>query len=250
MPRYFLRVQYLGTAYRGWQFQPNLPTVQGTLNAALEEILRHPITSLGCGRTDAGVHGRGQVMHFETHVQPGENFLKHLNHLLPPDISASAFMVSPIPGAHVRFSALWRKYRYYVHFGKNPFLHHTSLRLRYRPRPELLTACAAALQGEMDLGAFAIQQAGHKHTRCRIDFAHWHFGEDQWYFEIQADRFLRGMVRMLTGSMLRIAHRNEDINEFLQYLNNPQGIMARPMAEPQGLTLWETGFPEGFFLNK
>jgi tRNA pseudouridine38-40 synthase len=245
--RYFLKVRYEGSNYAGWQFQPNQKTVQGEINEALEKILGHPIASMGCGRTDSGVHARNQYMHFETGHGITKNFLQHLNTLLPDDISALQLMVSNSENGHARFSAQWRKYRYYIHFRKDPLLRHTSLRLRFQPCREGLQACTALLQGRHDFGAFGIKKDRSKTTICTVHEASWHFEEEQWYFEIQADRFLRGMVRMLVGSMLRISRPGEGIEEFERYLNYPGEGMARPSAEPQGLTFWDAGYPEGFF---
>lgn len=245
--RYFLKVRFQGTCFSGWQYQPGHRTVQGEINNALQEILGHPIASMGCGRTDAGVHAMNQYMHFETHSPISKNFLPHLNTLLPEDISALNLMVSNTENGHARFSAKWRKYRYYLHFRKDPLLRFTSLRLRFNPCQEGLLACAELLKHHHNYAAFGIKKDLSKTTFCHIQEASWHFGKEQWYFEIQADRFLRGMVRMLVGSMLRICRPGQGIEEFAHYLQEPNAGMARPAAEPQGLIFWDAGYPEDFF---
>jgi tRNA pseudouridine38-40 synthase len=254
MSRYFLKILYQGTQYSGWQIQPGIKTIQGEIAQALSTILGHSVDTMGCGRTDAGVHARAQVMHFDTNKELNPTFLRHLNFLLPKDISAHSLSVSSIENAHARYSATWRHYRYFVHFQKNPFLHSCSLQLPYSPNKAILTECAQLLIGTHDFGAFGKKKLKHKTTICTVYEAGWHFFEEQWYFEIRADRFLRGMVRMLVGSMLRIARDNSDCSEFHRYLTHPEAMMARPSAEPQGLTFWDAGYPENFFqehnLNK
>jgi tRNA pseudouridine38-40 synthase len=254
MSRYFLKVLYQGTLYSGWQFQPGFKTVQGEIAHALQTILGHPVDTMGSGRTDAGVHARGQMMHFDTNKELNPNFLRHLNFLLPKDIAAHTLSISPTENAHARYSAIWRQYRYFVHFEKNPFFQATSLQLPYSPNQAILTECAQRLIGTHDFGAFGKKKLKHKTTICSVYEAEWHFQEEQWYFEIKADRFLRGMVRMLVGSMLRIARDYSDASEFHHYLTHPAGVMARPSAEAQGLTFWDAGYPENFFqelkLNK
>lgn len=247
MNRYFLKIKYQGTHYCGWQIQPGKKTIQGEISKALEEILGHSVPTMGSGRTDAGVHARNQLLHFDTDKPLSPNFLSHLNFLLPQDIAASDLCRGTLENAHARYSAIWRQYRYYVHFCKDPFLHNYSLRLHYLPNADLLKQCAALLPGTHDCAAFGKKKNKNKTTYCTIQKASWHFEAEQWYFEIKADRFLRGMVRMLVGSMLRIARYQSDISEFRQYLEKPDGLMARPAAEPQGLCFWEAGYPEGFF---
>jgi tRNA pseudouridine38-40 synthase len=247
MSRYFLKILYQGTLYSGWQIQPGIKTVQGEIAHALQTILGHPVDTMGSGRTDAGVHARAQIMHFDTDKDLSPNFLRHLNFLLPNDIAATILLISSNKNAHARYSATWRQYRYFVHFEKNPFFQATSLQLPYSPNQRILTECAQLLFGTHDFGAFGKKKLKHKTTICTVYEANWHFMDEQWYFEIKADRFLRGMVRMLVGSMLRIARDHSDCSEFAHYLTHPEALMARPSAQAQGLTFWNAGYPENFF---
>jgi tRNA pseudouridine38-40 synthase len=118
--RYFLTLSYLGTHYSGWQVQPNAPSVQATLEAALATLLRQPIEVTGCGRTDAGVHARYYVAHFDAEGDLPPTFLRGLNGILPPDIAIHD--VRPVhPEAHARFDAFERSYEYHVAMRKDPF---------------------------------------------------------------------------------------------------------------------------------
>ena len=201
-----LVLEYDGTNYHGWQTQPDLPTIQDTIEASLAKLTKIPIQIIGAGRTDTGVHAEGQVANFHTDSQiPVIAFQKGLNALLPRDIVVcSAKEVSP--EFHARFSATRRRYRYTILNREYPsaLLRQTSY--CFSTEIDVLRAndLCQTLVGTHDFSSF--QKAGSDRINpvCEIYEAHWRKKEPYVYFEIEADAFLRGMVRAITGTVLAI----------------------------------------------
>lgn len=164
MQRYFITFAYDGTAYHGWQIQPNGNSVQEELQKALSTILRQNIEVVGAGRTDAGVHARRMTAHFETEANFDCAQLAYkLNRLVPRDIAI--YDVYPVDAdMHARFSATLRTYHYYIHTRKNPFLRHYSCELHYPLDFELMNEAAAHLLAVDDFGAFCKAQIGRAHV--------------------------------------------------------------------------------------
>ena len=201
-----LVLEYDGTNYHGWQTQPDLPTIQDVIEESLAKLTKTPIQIIGAGRTDTGVHAEGQVANFHTDSQiPVIAFQKGLNALLPRDIVVcSAKEVSP--EFHARFSATRRRYRYTILNREYPsaLLRQTSY--CFSTEIDVLRAnnVCQTLVGTHDFASF--QKAGSDRINpvCEIYEAHWRKKEPYVYFEIEADAFLRGMVRAITGTVLAI----------------------------------------------
>ena len=174
MPRYFLRFSYDGTAYHGWQVQPNATSVQQQLDRALTTLLRAEIHTTGAGRTDTGVHAACMVAHFdvETAIADLERMVDKLNRLLPPDIAVSDLR-EVAPTAHARFDATARTYHYYVYMGKQPFLRHFATRLYFRPDFERMNAAAQILFEYTDFTSFSKLHTDVKTNICHIKQARW-----------------------------------------------------------------------------
>ena len=186
--RYFVTLSYDGTNYHGWQVQPNGISVQGELQRVLSTLLRQEIAITGAGRTDAGVHARVMVAHFD---YEGEVDCKQLaykmNRMLPKDIAVSK-VEEVAPDMHARFSATERTYHYYIHTRKDPFKRAGRILMEYE-----------------DFGAFCKAHSDVKTTLCHVTRAEWiQTGETDWYFVISANRFLRNMVRAVVGTLIDV----------------------------------------------
>lgn len=215
MQRYFLYFKYDGTAYHGWQSQPNGNTVQDELQRALSTLLRGEVQVTGAGRTDTGVHARMMVAHFDI---DGEldcpQMVYKLNRILPRDISAD-MLVKVADGMHARFSALSRTYHYYVHRHKDPFLRAYSCLLTYPLDFDVMNRAAAMLLEYDDFAAFCKSHTDVKTTLCKVTEARWvKDGEYSWHFVITANRFLRNMVRAVVGTLVDVGRGRVTLDEF------------------------------------
>ena len=229
--RYFITLSYDGTRYHGWQVQPNGVSVQEELQRALSLLLRQEIEVTGAGRTDAGVHARMMVAHFDyadanvnLNAQPTINcqlstlncqqLAYKLNRLLPQDIAVQK-VEQVSDEMHARFSATARTYYYYIHTAKNPFLRHYSCEMHYQLDFDLMNKAAAMLLEYDDFGAFCKSHTDVKTTLCRVTKAEWHQkGPSEWYFEITANRFLRNMVRAVVGTLIEVGRGRLSLNDF------------------------------------
>ena len=213
--RYFVTFSYYGSRYHGWQIQPNGDSVQAQLQRGLSLLLRQEVMVTGAGRTDAGVHARMMVAHFDFPTSLDEKQLAYkLNKLLPGDI-AIAGVRQVEENLHARFSATSRMYRYYVHTAKNPFLRNTSCELHYPLDFNKMNEAADMLKRYDDFGAFCKAHADVKTTLCKVTVARWHqTSPTTWYFEIRANRFLRNMVRAVVGTLIDVGRGRLTMEDF------------------------------------
>ncbi|MEL6659342.1 MAG: tRNA pseudouridine(38-40) synthase TruA [Bacteroidota bacterium] len=245
--RYFLQLSYDGTNYHGWQRQPNVISVQEALEQALAKVLKHPVALIGCGRTDAGVHARAYIAHIDVAHELEVDFLSKLNFTLPDDIGVQR--VWPVArGLHAQFSALQRTYHYHVHTRKNPFQARFST---YLPVP-LTELDWDAMQGAAQLLLEHTEYRGcckvpdrHDSTICQVTAATFiRTADDAFYFSITANRFLRGMVRLLTAQLLDIGQSREAVEDFSQRLERAERPKRFVYAAAQGLSLDSVRYPE------
>ena len=215
---------YDGTRYHGWQIQPNGVSVQEKLQEALSTLLREPIVVTGAGRTDAGVHARMMVAHFdwEGAVIDGQQLAYKLNRLLPYDIAVSK--VEPVSEEmHARFSAKSRMYRYYIHTVKDPFQRAYSCEIHYPLVFAKMNEAAQILTTYEDFGAFCKSGADVKTTFCDVTKAEWvQTSPTTWYFEIRANRFLRNMVRAVVGTLIEVGRGRLSIDDFKKVIEGKQ----------------------------
>ena len=220
--RYFITLSFDGARYHGWQIQPNGPSIQEKLQWALSTLLREDIQVTGAGRTDAGVHARMMVAHFDFSGEwEGQRQMLDciqlaykLNRLLPQDIAVQK--VEHVSNdMHARFSAIARTYHYYIHTVKDPFLRTTSCELHYPLDFDKMNEAAALLLTYDDFGAFCKAHADVKTTLCKVTAAQWHqTSPTSWYFEITANRFLRNMVRAVVGTLVDVGRGRLSIDDF------------------------------------
>lgn len=206
MPRYFLEIAFDGTPYRGWQRQPEDPSVQEEVERALRTTLQLPeLFVVGCGRTDTGVHATEYFLHFDapTDRTVDERLVHRLSSMLPESIGVKR-MINVADDAHARFSATERGYKYLVHRSKDPFLSGRS-HLLYPPLDiDAMNAACRALIGRQDFSSFCKAGADTRTMLCDVRLAVWEALPNGYCFRIRADRFLRNMVRAIVGTCIRI----------------------------------------------
>jgi len=248
MFRYFLRLSYEGTAYSGWQIQPSAKSVQQTIEIALSKYLKQKISIVGCGRTDTGVHARSYYAHFEINKESlSDKFLFHINHVLPSDIAIhEVFKVDP--ETHARYSANERLYRYYIRTDKsafnNKFIYQYHLTERFDF--EKLHDSARLLSDYGDFFTFCKSNSGVKSTECELHHAKWIISPDTPFrmtFEIKANRFLRGMVRLVVGMSLNVAEGKLSLREVKSSLESKQRLQRDWSVPAHGLFLEEIAYP-------
>jgi tRNA pseudouridine38-40 synthase len=244
MQRYFVQVAYRGTAYNGWQFQPNAPSVQETIERCFSKVFGNTaIPIVGCGRTDAGVHAKSYFFHVDLpQVWDEQHVCFKLNRMLPPDISAiQAMKVSA--EFHARFHATKRTYRYFLHQQKDPFQLDQSWYFQQDLDMNAMNLAAARLLGTKDFGSFSKLHTTVKTNICTVYHAEWVQTNNQWYFEISANRFLRNMVRAIVGTLIEVGLGNltlEDIDSIIEAKDRGQAAVSVPA---HGLFLWEIEYP-------
>ncbi|MDB5117889.1 MAG: tRNA pseudouridine(38,39,40) synthase TruA [Mucilaginibacter sp.] len=248
--RYFIELAYDGINYHGWQLQPNAIGVQEVLNKALTTVLRAPIETLGCGRTDTGVHAKEFFAHFTPQPPEGgvfdklvlSNMVRSLNSILPRDIAIKNII--PVhEDAHARFDATLRSYEYHIHFNKDPFKNGYSWLLRDEPDLALMNEAAKIIMEYTDFSCFSKSNTQVKTNNCKIAKAEWVRENDGIVFKISADRFLRNMVRAIVGTLLMVGHKEmepEAIRDIIQSKNRSNAGTSVPAC---GLYLTEVKYP-------
>lgn len=225
--RYFITLSYDGTRFHGWQVQPNGISVQGELQHALSLLLREDVQVTGAGRTDAGVHAKMMVAHFDSEQDIDTRQLTYkLNRLLPQDIAVQK-TEHVADDMHARFSATSRTYYYYVHTAKSPFDRHYSCELHYPLDFEAMNRAARLLLDYEDFGAFCKSHTDVKTTLCHVTCAQWHqTSPTTWYFEISANRFLRNMVRAVVGTLIEVGRGRMTIDDFRRVIEGKRRTEA------------------------
>lgn len=248
---YFLSVSYVGTVFHGSQIQGKTPTVQLALNEALSVLLRKPIATFGASRTDEGVHARQNFYHFSWPIPLENDFLYRLNALLPFEISVNKLLLpARQESANARFDALSREYCYRLYKEKSPFLLKRAFFYPYKINQEVLETTAALLLGTHDFTSFSKRKTQSKTFVCTIEKAEWHFSESEFYFEVRANRFLRGMVRALVTTQLQVARNKMSLDFFGGLFEKKDCRLADFSAPGYGLYLEKINYPEGYFLEK
>ncbi|MCL2098297.1 MAG: tRNA pseudouridine(38-40) synthase TruA [Bacteroidales bacterium] len=240
--RYFIYLSFNGAHYHGWQQQENAATVQEALNRTLSVLLKEDIQTLGAGRTDAGVHARNYVAHFDSerlaYLSERLNVVYKLNCILPDDICIHR-IVPVHDTAHARFDARLRIYKYYVHLTPNPFVHEFSTYIPYNLDIAKMNEAAAKLREYDDFSSFARLHSDNKTNICKILQAEWEEKGDNLVFTIAADRFLRNMVRAIVGTLLEAGRGKITVSDFAQIIERRERGAAGTSAPAKGLFLEE-----------
>jgi tRNA pseudouridine38-40 synthase len=247
--RYFFYISYKGTNYHGWQAQPNANTVQAEINGALSTILQCKIETIGSGRTDAGVHAKMQVFHADILEMAEIEALPHkLNSLLPPDIVVEKLLVVE-KDAHARFDAQDRSYEYHISFKKSPFMANEYLFLPKKPDFDQMNLACQILPGDQDFTSFSKVKTDVNNFNCNLTKAEWQFNEEKAVFYVTANRFLRGMVRALVGTLLDVGYGKTSLNDFTNILMVKDRTAAGQSVSPQGLYLCDVRYPSKVFIK-
>lgn len=234
--RYFIHLAYKGSAYHGWQRQPNASSVQQTLEEALAKILRSECPLTGCGRTDTGVHSSSYYAHFEYFGARELNaeFIYHLNSFLPHDIAVFGILKTD---KHARFDASSREYKYFIARQKNPFSHGESWLITNPLLEEQMQIAASHLLQYDDFTSFARLHSDNKTNICKISRADWEFSDKRYIFTVKADRFLRGMVRAMVGTLIDVGRGKITPEQFCRIIEARDRAAASSAAPPDGLFL-------------
>ena len=243
MKRYFLTVRYRGTNYAGFQVQENAPTIQGEIEKVMGIFLRRPVELTGSSRTDAGVHALMNCFHFDHDEDLHSDMLYNLNAMLSNDIVLTGLWLVP-ENAHCRFDAIGRRYGYYIHNIKDPFSGDRSWYIPYKMDPILLAKSAAMLIGKHDFTSFAKRNSQVNNHICTLSMCSWEEFPTGWKLNIQGNRFLRGMIRGLVGTMVKIGREKMSLDEFAVVLESKDNTMADFTAPAHGLFLEKVDFPE------
>lgn len=239
--RYLLELAYDGTNYHGWQVQPNANTVQAEVNKALSTILREEITTLGSGRTDTGVHAEQQFVHFDTEQQLTDKLIQQLNGISPNDL-AFYNIKSVHPDFNVRFDAVSRAYRYRIESIKNPFLLHQYYRYHKPVNVAAMNQAAKILLEHTHFECFSKVHTEVKTFHCTIMQAEWQQEGNKLEFYIKANRFLRGMVRAIVGTLLEVGLGKITEQQFREIIESNDRNKAGRSVPPEGLFLVEVNY--------
>lgn len=241
MARYFLEVAYKGTAYSGFQSQQNANTIQAEVEKAFAILQKQEIEMTGSSRTDAGVHALQNFFHFDYEGSMSPQFVYKINAILPPDIVVKS--VTPVSNeAHCRFDAVSREYRYYIYQHKNPFLDDRAYYFPYKLDIGRMQDAAEIVKKYSDFTSFSKRNTQVKTFQCYLLESKWFYVDNCLVYNVKANRFLRGMVRALTATMLRLGRGKIDIEEFQQIIEAKDCTKASFSVPAHGLFLEKVEF--------
>ena len=243
---YLIYFQYLGFRYHGWQKQPNSTSVQETIEQAFSTILGQEMELVGCGRTDTGVHASQYFAHFDFSGNFPEGFLRRVNKFLPADIAIR--QIFPVAeNAHARFDAIRRSYEYHLVFEKNPFETQTAWHfyLGKTLSLEKLNEAASLLLGFGEFAPFCKSNHDAKTMQCTMHRCEWLHDEaaGRLVFHISANRFLRGMVRLIVGMCVNVAVGELELEEVRQAMQQQRPLAKSWSVPAHGLFLSEVKYP-------
>jgi tRNA pseudouridine38-40 synthase len=247
--RFFIYLSYNGGAYHGWQYQPNGISVQEVLAKALSTVLRADTEVIGAGRTDTGVHARLMVAHFDTDFEIADiiQFAAKLNSILPNDIAVSK-VCEVKPDAHARFDAVSRRYEYHLVTQKSVFKQGFAARFSENLDFIAMNEAAGILIDYTDFTSFSKLHTDVKTNNCAIKKAFWEQRNDCWVFTIEADRFLRNMVRAIVGTLLDVGRHKISVAEFRAIIEAKNRCKAGASVPACGLYLVDIQYPDHIFV--
>ncbi|WP_421942596.1 tRNA pseudouridine(38-40) synthase TruA [Pedobacter sp.] len=243
--RYFIQIAYDGSLYHGWQIQPNAVTVQELLDKSMSTFFRQPIETLGCGRTDSGVHATDFYAHFDIENISEDKVLAAvggINAMLPYQIAAKR-IIPVADEAHARFDATARAYKYYIHFEKDPFKLNRSWLLKDKLDIALMNDAAKELLNYTDFSCFSKSNTQTFTNNCKIVRAQFEEENGSLVFTIEADRFLRNMVRAIVGTLVRIGKKEINLEDFKHIIDSKNRSNAGQSVPACGLYLVKVGYP-------
>ncbi len=234
-------MSYDGSAFHGFQAQPNAITIEGTIESAMSTYFRESIDISGSSRTDRGVHARQNTAHFDIERKITEKDLYHINSILPDGI-----VILKITEAeadfHARFDAQYRIYDYYIHNFKDPIRRSYSYFFPYRLEVDLLHLTADLILQYEDFSSFSKKNTDVFHYICHVQKSEWHIANHVLHYQVKSNRFLRGMVRGLVASQLAVARNHMGLSDFVSLLEKPEISRANFSSPAHGLFLTEVGY--------
>ena len=245
--RYFLEVAYKGTRYSGFQSQKNANTIQAEIQKAFKTILKKELELTGSSRTDAGVHAYQNYFHFDLESELSSQLVYNLNAILPADIAIKN-LLKVNDNAHCRFDAISREYKYHIYQKKDPFLTDKAFYFPYTLDMKAMQEAAVALKEYSDFTSFSKRNTQVKSFVCNIEESKWIIQDGCLIYNVKANRFLRGMVRALTATMLNLGRGKIDLIEFKRIIETKDCTLANFSAPAHGLFLTEVSFPANYFI--
>lgn len=245
MPRYVVDVRFRGTAYAGWQIQENALTVQQEVNHALSRALRTTIITYGAGRTDTGVHALQMPAHFDYEGEVPGHFLLSVNAILPRDIAITKLHRATQDNFHARFHAIARAYRYHLIFQKDPMLQGYSRWVKEEVDVAAMMEAAQVLLEYDSFESFCKTNSNNKTFFCKVIHSYFAWEGDLLVYHIKADRFLRGMVRTIMGTLLQVGKGKLDVADVRRIIESKNRQLAGQSELADGLFLSEVVYPEG-----
>jgi tRNA pseudouridine38-40 synthase len=248
--RYFIELAYNGSAYHGWQRQPNAISVQQVLEEALSRLKRENINLIGAGRTDTGVHARQMFAHFDVaeEIANPQELVFLLNSFLKDDIAIKSIRRVQ-PDAHARFDATARDYEYHISTAKDPFNAPLHYYLKNSPDVELMNQAAKILLLHEDFQCFSRSNTDVKTFLCTIKNATWQQEGSSLIFFISANRFLRNMVRAIVGTLLEVGYKKREVKDIEMVIKSKDRGGAGFSAPAQGLYLSRIEYPQNIFID-
>jgi tRNA pseudouridine38-40 synthase len=240
MSRYLIEVAYKGTHYAGFQIQQNANTIQAEVEKALNIFYKEKFELTGSSRTDAGVHALQNFFHFDIDIIIN-NEPYHLNSILPDDIVVKK-IISVESDFHCRFNATSRQYKYHIYQSKNPFLKEVAYHYPYNLDISLLNQAAQLLMQHTDFTSFSKKHTQTFTNNCTITISKWYFENQQLIYTVQANRFLRGMVKALVATMLQVGTNKLSIKEFEEIIQSKNNSKAFFTAPAHGLFLVQVNY--------
>jgi tRNA pseudouridine38-40 synthase len=246
MNRYFLEVSYKGANYAGFQVQENAVTVQWEVEKVLRVYFRENVPLTGSSRTDTGVHALQNYFHFDSPVDIPQKVVYNLNAMLPADIAINR-LVAVKEGAHARFDAIAREYEYFIYKAKAPFLADRAYFFPYTLDLPLMQEAARLVLANRDFTSFAKRNSQVNNHNCTIIYSEWVERGECLVYRVKANRFLRGMVRGLVGTMLQVGRGKLGLEGFRQVIEARDCSKADFSVPGHGLFLVKVEYPEGYF---
>jgi tRNA pseudouridine38-40 synthase len=249
MPRYFLEVSYMGSHYSGFQVQENANSVQEEVEKALAVFLRKQVILTGSSRTDTGVHALQNFFHMDLEEAIASKALYNVNAMLPQDIVLRK-LYAVASDAHCRFDARSREYHYHVYQQKDPFLMDRAYYYPYKLDLEALQSAAALVLKKQDFTSFSKRNTQSKTPFCEIQESNWLQKGNEYVYQVRANRFLRGMVRGLAGTMLQVGRKKMSLEQFEEVFERRDCSLADFSVPGHGLFLVSVIFPENLLKER
>ncbi|ACY40619.1 tRNA pseudouridine synthase A [Blattabacterium sp. (Blattella germanica) str. Bge] len=246
--RFFIELAYNGKYFYGWQVQKKVSTVEGNLEYCLSKLLKESINVIGAGRTDKGVHAKQMFAHFDYKGKISNNLIKKLNVFLPKSIKV--LNIFPVKeNIHARFNAIKRIYKYYLVRDKNPFYQDFSWHCFYPLNIQRMNIASKKLMGHKDFSSFCKKKTFEtRNNICKVNHVCWSVNNNVFCFTIEANRFLRSMVRSIIGTLIDVGRNKISVNEFSEIIESKNSNFCKSIVPACGLFLTRILYPEDIFL--